>query len=187
MLKKTLTLLIVWLLLAGGVAAADREAGQSARMTATTTVVEQQSNQADMVALAAKRRAIKAVLEQYNSPMTESVDAFMNACVKYNIDCYLLPAIAGLESSFGVHIWPDSHNAFGWGGGYIMFNTWADGIDAVAAGLRKGYVSDGQITPDMIGRKYSESPTWSVRVNRFIAQFEQTEKPQALHSAVYSL
>lgn len=178
--------MIVWLMLAGGVAAADREAGQSARMS-SAPVVEQKTNQADIVALAAKRRAIKAVLEKYNSPMTDSVDAFMNACVKYDIDCYLLPAIAGLESSFGVHIWPDSHNAFGWGGGYIMFGTWADGIDTVAAGLRAGYVADGQITPDMIGRKYSESPTWSVRVNRFIAQFEQTEKPQALHSAVYSL
>lgn len=186
MLKKTLTLLIVWLMLAGGVAAADREAGQSARLSAAP-VVEQKDTQTDIVALAAKRRAIQAVLKQYNSPMADSVDAFMNACVKYDIDCYLLPAIAGLESSFGIHTWPGSNNAFGWGGGYIMFNTWADGIDAVAAGLRAGYVADGQITPDMIGRKYSESPTWSVRVNRFIAQFEQTEKPQALHSAVYSL
>ncbi|MFA6532659.1 MAG: hypothetical protein WCT22_01510 [Patescibacteria group bacterium] len=118
---------------------------------------------------------IESVLNRYDSPMAGESEAFVKACIKYQIDCYLLPSIAGLESTFGKFILPNSYNAFGWDRGYMMFENWADGIDTVANGLRKGYLNKGALTVEDIGPIYSESPTWAVRVNFFIDQFQKEE------------
>jgi len=128
------------------------------------------------------KMAIEAVLKKYDSPMIEESDSFIKACIKYQIDCYLLPSIAGLESTFGKFIWPNSHNAFGWDRGYMMFDSWDEGIDTVANGLRKGYLNKGALTVDQIGPIYSESPTWAVRVNSIRDQFEKEEAKLTLLS-----
>jgi len=125
---------------------------------------------------------IENVLRRYNSPMADASESFVKACIKYQIDCYLLPSIAGLESTFGKFIWPNSYNAFGWDRGYMMFDSWDEGIDTVAKGLRKGYINKGALTVDQIGPIYSESPTWAVRVNSIRAQFEKEEDKLSLLS-----
>ncbi|PIU36880.1 hypothetical protein COS77_01375 [Candidatus Roizmanbacteria bacterium CG06_land_8_20_14_3_00_34_14] len=125
---------------------------------------------------------IENVLNKYNSPMANESKSFVKACIKYQINCYLLPSIAGLESTFGKFIWPNSYNAFGWARGYMMFESWADGIDTVAKGLRKNYFNKGALTVEDIGPIYSESPTWAVRVNYFIHQFEKEEEKMLLLS-----
>lgn len=126
--------------------------------------------------------AIENVLKRYGSPMAEESDAFVKACIKYKIDCYLLPSIAGLESTFGKFIWPNSYNPFGWARGYMMFKTWSEGIDTVAKGLRNGYMNKGALTVEDIGPIYSESPTWAIRVNYFKKQFEKEEEKMSLLS-----
>ena len=93
-----------------------------------------------------------------------------------------MPSIAGLESTFGKFIWPNSYNAFGWARGFMMFENWADGIDTVAKGLRNGYLDKGALTVEDIGPIYSESPTWAIRVNFFIKQFEKEEEKITLLS-----
>ena len=125
---------------------------------------------------------IESVLKRYNSPLSGESEAFVKACIKYQIDCYLLPSIAGLESTFGKFIWPNSYNPFGWARGYMMFDNWEDGIETVAKGLKNGYVKKGAVTVDEIGPIYSESPTWAIRVNFFINQFEKEEKEMTLLS-----
>ena len=186
-MKKIIVLILFALFLsAGSVSAADRHAGQSATM-ATTPRVQESDAKVDVVSLAAKRRAIQSVLAQYNSPMEESVDAFLHACVKYDLDCYLLPAIAGLESGFGRQTWPGSHNPFGWGGGHIMFDSCEDGIDAVARGLAENYIAQGHTSIESIGSKYAASETWAVRVHGFMDRFAASEGSLALHSVVDSL
>ena len=122
-----------------------------------------------------KKTVIKKLLNQYNSPLIESTDVFIDACVKYNLDCYLLPAIAGLESTFGKFIYPNSYNPFGWGRGYMMFSRWEEAINAVAKGLRERYVNRGAQDTAQIGRIYSESPTWAVRVEFLKKQFYNEE------------
>lgn len=126
--------------------------------------------------------SIENVLRKYNSPMADSSEAFVKACIKYQIDCYLLPSIAGLESTFGKFILPNSYNAFGWARGYMIFDSWANGIDTVAKGLRNGYMNRGALTVEDIGPIYSESPTWAVRVNYFVNQFEKEEEKMLLLS-----
>lgn len=128
------------------------------------------------------RIAIETVLKKYNSPMAEESGSFVKACIKYQIDCYLLPSIAGLESTFGKFIWPNSYNPFGWDRGYMMFESWSDGIETVAKGLKNGYIKKGALTVEDIGPIYSESPTWAIRVNYFINQFEKEEEKMTLLS-----
>lgn len=125
---------------------------------------------------------IESVLKRYNSPLSGESEAFVKACIKYQIDCFLLPSIAGLESTFGKFIWPNSYNPFGWARGYMMFETWSEGIETVAKGLNNGYVKKGAQTVEEIGPIYSESPTWAIRVNFFINQFEKEEEKMTLLS-----
>ena len=122
-----------------------------------------------------KYLTIKAVLDKNNAPLAGEAAAFADTCFKYDIDCYLLPAISGLESSFGRYTAVGSHNPFGWGGGYIYFESWRHGIDSVGQGLRTRYYDRGLTNPYAIGPVYAESATWSVRVDRFMAQFKQEE------------
>ena len=139
------------------------------------------TNSADQVNYAAKKAAIKGVLERYDSPMLGSVDDFMKACRTYNLNCYLLPAIAGLESTFGQFTWPGSNNPFGWDRGYMAFKDWGEAIDTVGQGLRENYMNErGALDVYSIGPIYSESPTWAARVHNLMLQFEQEERNNAL-------
>jgi hypothetical protein len=131
------------------------------------------------------KMAIENVLKRYGSPMSDESNSFVKTCIKYQIDCYLLPSIAGLESTFGKFIWPESHNAFGWARGYMMFDTWSEGIDTVGKGLRKGYLNKGALSVEDIGPIYSESPTWATRVNYFKNQFEKEEEKLTLLSSQF--
>lgn len=121
------------------------------------------------------KKAIQNVLKKYDSPLVTEIDSFIDACMTYKLDCYLLPSIAGLESTFGKFISPNSYNPFGWGGGYIKFNNWRDGILTVAGGLRNNYINKGAQSIDDIGNIYAESPTWSTRVQYFMNSFRQEE------------
>ena len=114
--------------------------------------------------------------------MSDESESFVKACIKYQINCYLLPSIAGLESTFGKFIYPNSFNPFGWGRGYMMFDNWAQAIETVAKGIYNDYVKKGAQTVEEIGLIYSESPTWAVRVNFFINQFEKEEEKLTLLS-----
>lgn len=128
-----------------------------------------------------KKRAIKTVLGRNASPMTNSIDTFVNTCEEYTLDCYLLPAITGLESSFGHYILPGSYNPFGWNGGYALFNNWEHAIESVGAGIQERYIKYGAKTIEQIGAKYAESPTWAMRVRRFMGEFQQEEEKQVLY------
>lgn len=123
-----------------------------------------------------KKMAIIKILERYHSPLTDSADQFINVCFNYSLDCYLLPSIAGLESTFGQFIYPNSYNPFGWGRGYIIFKNWDEAIEVVGRSLKINYIDKGAQSIDQIGSIYSESPTWAIRVNWFIKQFEKEEE-----------
>jgi hypothetical protein len=128
------------------------------------------------------KMVIESVLKRYDSPMANESEAFVKTCIKYEIDCYILPSIAGLESTFGKFIYPNSYNPFGWGRGYMMFTDWSEGINTVAKGLKNGYINKGATTLDTIGPIYSESPTWAVRVDYFVNQFKKEEEKLTLLS-----
>ena len=57
--------------------------------------------------------ALERVFTKYNSPLVPLAQTYVDTADKYGIDWKLLPAISGLESSFGIHLMPGSHNAYG--------------------------------------------------------------------------
>ncbi len=123
-----------------------------------------------------EKMAIKRVLERYDSPLVDSVNAFVDSCVQYDLNCYLLPSISGLESTFGKYTYPGSYNGFGWDGGYMKFASWEVGIKTVAQGLRQNYMDKGAQTIEQIAPIYSESATWAPRVQYFMNQFSAEEQ-----------
>lgn len=123
-----------------------------------------------------RKKTIQTVLERRNSPMKDDAEAFMQVCEQYELNCYLLPAIAGVESSFGNALISGSHNPFGWGGGKIYFDSWSDGINTVGKSLRQKYIDRGAITLEGVGKIYAASPTWSAKVRKMMNEFERTEE-----------
>ena len=126
--------------------------------------------------IARKKLAMSKILRQNNSPLLASVDSFLTVCLSYDLDCYLLPSISGLESSFGKFIHPGSNNPFGWGGGYIMFDNWDQAINTVGKGLRENYINKGADSVEKIAPIYAASKTWAPRVQYFMNVFENEEK-----------
>ncbi len=118
-------------------------------------------------------QALEKVFERYNSPLKSAAPAYVALADKNGVDWKLLPAISGLESGFGKHLMPNSYNAYGWGGGYIYFESWEHGIDTITQSLKSRYYDRGADTVWTIGPIYAESPTWAVRVNSFINSIEK--------------
>lgn len=154
---------------------AEQTAGDSAKLREISIGLSA-VNKKDSIQIFKTRKAMKNVLKKYNSPLVGQIDSFMNTCLEFELDCFLLPSIAGLESTFGQFLLPESYNPFGWGGGYITFDDWSEGIYTVGKGLRKSYINKGAETLEDIGRIYSESTTWSPRVQYFINAFRAEEE-----------
>lgn len=58
-------------------------------------------------------------------------------------------------------------------GAYAAFPTLDDGIKAFINNLYKNYYSMGLTTPEAMGPKYAESPTWSTKVNNYINKIKR--------------
>lgn len=123
-----------------------------------------------------KKIVINRVLTKFDSPLTDSNDAFVQTCFNYKLNCYLLPSIAGLESGFGKYIAPNSYNPFGWGGGYIVFANWDEAIEEVGRGLKRNYIDKGASTVEQIAPIYAESKTWAARINHYLSLFQSEEE-----------
>ena len=137
---------------------------------ASATLVSLSDNK--NIALDTRVKAIENVFKKHNSPLVEESRYFVEYADKYGVDWKLLPAISGLESSFGRRLMPGSHNAYGWGGGHIYFDSWEDGINTINKALAEKYVARGAKNVWEIGPIYAESPTWAVRVNSFMNKID---------------
>ena len=96
----------------------------------------------------ARSAQVANYLASRNSPMTSSAQTFVSVADRYRLDYRLLVAIAGKESSFGVHIPKNSFNAWGWGvptgaNKGIGFRSWDEGIETVGKGIREKYFDRG--------------------------------------------
>jgi hypothetical protein len=119
---------------------------------------------------------LRAYLTKMNSPMVDNTEDFIDAAEQYNLDWRLLPAIAGVESTFGKHVLPGSYNPFGWGGGRIYFDSWRDGIYTVGKGVSEKYVQRGLNTPFKMQPVYAPpSSTWGGKVHNFMVKIAPTE------------
>ncbi len=160
----TILLVIFSLLFAGQVFAATEADGTASLLAHATG----KDNRAAKLA---------TYLAAHDSPLTEEASHFVAEADRLGLDWKLVPAISGLESTFGKHIPSHSYNAWGWGvftgkqsGAY--FTDWKNGITEVSEGLRHNYMDRGAITIEQIGRIYAASPTWAWRVRFLMAEIE---------------
>ncbi|HVZ67539.1 MAG TPA: hypothetical protein VG917_04720 [Patescibacteria group bacterium] len=120
-----------------------------------------------------RTKALENVFKRHNSPLAGQAYAYVKYADEYGVDWKLLPAISGVESSFGIALMPGSYNAYGWGGGHIYFNSWEDGIRSIDEALGENYYAKGATDVWKIGPIYAESPTWSVRVNGYMNEIDE--------------
>lgn len=170
---------IVLILFIGLIAAAPTRAQAIAGSSAAVSFTEQTSTAAISVQkIALKRKALVQVLKKYDAVLLTEVDSFLEACTTYDFDCYLLPSISGVESTFGKFLIPSTHNPFGWGRGILPFADYHEAIMTVGKGLRENYINKGATTVDQIGAIYCEGNTWSGKVKHFMDEFEREEQKQ---------
>lgn len=112
--------------------------------------------------------------KKYNSPLENQAQDFIDAADRFGMDWKLVPAISGVESTFGKNSY--GYNAWGWGiygNNRLGFSSWKDGINTVSEGLRKNYLDKGLTNPYSMNRIYAASPTWGSRVTYFMNDMEK--------------
>lgn len=124
-----------------------------------------------------RAKALRIYLKNWDSPLAENAEVFVETADKYNLDWKFVAAIAGLESSFGHHIPYNSYNAWGYGvyGDNVRrFSSWNDGIETVSKDLREKYMDKwGKQDVYAIGSVYAASPTWAQRVELFMGKIDK--------------
>ncbi|HTK03191.1 MAG TPA: hypothetical protein VL401_00245 [Alphaproteobacteria bacterium] len=116
---------------------------------------------------------LKNFLEKHNSPLVEYADEFVNSADTYGIDYRLVPAISGVESTFGKHIPYKSYNAYGWANGEYKFTSWENSIDHVSKTLKLKYIDRGAPSIAKIARRYAPpSTTWGRNVGFFMTKID---------------
>lgn len=118
------------------------------------------------------------VLSQYfashNSPFEYQAQDFIDASDKFGLDWKLVPAIAGVESTFGKAAF--GYNAWGWGiygDNALNFKSWRTGIYTVSKGLKTGYIDRGLTNPYKMNKVYAASPSWGFKVNFFMNDMDR--------------
>lgn len=118
-------------------------------------------------------RDLKNYLRYHNSPLEDYSSDFVWLADKYNIDWKLVPAITGVESTFGKFIPQGSYNAYGWANGNYYFSSWPESIEIVSKTLREKYFDRGADTVEEIAPIYAPpSNTWAGKVQYFMAEIE---------------
>lgn len=124
---------------------------------------------ANIVASADDRSTrLRKFLRSQGSPMQNSADELVKIADKHGLDWKMLPAIAGVESTFGQFIPSGSFNAYGWHNGRYYFSSWTDASSQVAVGINEKWGHLGRINPWKIGPSYAENPAWASRVVHYM-------------------
>lgn len=149
--------------------------------------VEAQENSGDWEEREIYIKVIDDYLESHNSPMTGSGEDFVLSAQKYNLPRYLMVAMAGTESNFGLNGYANtgSFNAVGLGV-YEgrSYRNWEEGIDDMAYVLRNYYFDEGKDSTVEIQNKWAPrcadtnscDNSWADSVDYFINDLNNLEK-----------
>ena len=118
---------------------------------------------------------LRNYFESHNSPLSEHSETFIAEADKYDLDWRLVPAISGVESTFGKKIPHNSYNAYGWAGGEYRFESWENSVHIVSSALREKYINNNAVTINQIGARYAPpSTTWSSNVRFFMNKIDSS-------------
>jgi hypothetical protein len=130
----------------------------------------EKSSQTDM-----RRVYLTKYLEKHNSPLVPYSADFIYYADKYDLDWRLVPAISGVESTFGKRIPYRSYNAYGWANGAYSFESWESSIEVVSKTLREKYYDNGTYNIAKIARRYAPpSDSWGWKVKWFMNEIDST-------------
>jgi len=116
---------------------------------------------------------LRKFLEKFNSPLSLYAQDFVNYADANGLDYRLVPAISGVESTFGKYIPYNSYNAYGWANGDYRFTSWRDSIAHVSETLKVAYIDKGAPTISKIAKKYAPpSATWGNKVKYFVSKID---------------
>jgi len=116
---------------------------------------------------------LRKFLSQFNSPLMPYSSEFIKEADYYGIDYRLVPAISGVESTFGKQIPFGSYNAYGWVNGNYSFKSWSDSIQIVSKTLKYNYIDKGVVSIASIARVYAPpSTTWGSKVQYFVSKID---------------
>lgn len=125
---------------------------------------------------------IDAYLKSYNSPLVGYGKKFVEEADKNDIDWRLLVAIAGQESTFGIHACKKATNSFlGYGSCKINFKSADEAIERVSASLGGNLPSTvrhygGDKTTLQILKKYNTvMPGYQSQVIRLMKKIDPSE------------
>ena len=131
-------------------------------------------------------RLLGLYLESHNSPLVPYADLFIEKAEQYGLpDWKLVPAISGVESTFGKHIPQNSYNAWGWTNGAYSFTCWESAIDEVTKTIGQKYIARGLDTPEKMSHVYAPpSITWASKVRFFMQKISDFETPKILNLSI---
>jgi len=116
---------------------------------------------------------LRRFLLKYNSPLAPYAEKFVMYADGNSLDYRLVPAIAGVESTFGKNIPDGSYNAYGWANGDYKFSSWEDSIAHVSKTLKNKYIDRGVDSIYEIAKVYAPpSTTWGNNVSFFIKKID---------------
>jgi len=184
-LLKILIALVVFIVIAGVIPqsqalAYSDTAVTSATLTNTLVGVEKSDG---------RIRTLTLFLDSYDSPLKDYAADFVKSADNYGVDWKLVPAITGVESTFGKFIPQGSYNAYGWANGNFYFQSWSESIDIVTKTLKERYIDKGADTVEKIAPIYAPpSRTWAGKVRYFMDKIENFgNEPQESPSLTLSL
>lgn len=122
-----------------------------------------------------KAEILASYLASHDSPLQYHAQDFIDAANTYNLDWRLVPAISGVESTFGKFI-PGGYNGWGWGvygNQAIFFKSWTEAIFTVSKGLRENYLDKGYSEPYSMNKIYAASTSWGSKVSYFMQDLEK--------------
>lgn len=132
----------------------------------------------------ARPHIVANFLERHGSPL-KPYDYFGEYLVKiadtYELDFRLMPAIAMQESNLCKKIPEGSYNCLGFGiheRGTLTFDSYEANFDRAAREIKKNYVNQGRVTPEMIMKKYTPSSngSWAISVKQWMAEMKYDDR-----------
>jgi hypothetical protein len=132
----------------------------------------------------ARPHIVANFLERHNSPM-QPYDHYGQYLVdiadKYELDFRLMPAIAMQESNLCKKIPEGSYNCLGFGiheRGTLEFESYEANFDRAAREIKKNYVNQGRVTPEMIMKKYTpgSNGSWAESVKQWMAEMKYDDR-----------
>ncbi len=116
---------------------------------------------------------LRKFLSKFNSPLTPYSSEFIKQADYYGLDYRMVPAISGVESTFGKRIPAGSYNAYGWVNGNYSFKSWPDSIQIVSKTLKYNYIDRGAVSIARIAKIYAPPSTTSgVKVQYFVSKID---------------